>query len=266
MTNVPPPWILLRWEAQYLESVLNGRTRPLVLRCTQLGVNPSPLPRTLVVKALGLPEVTRLGLICELLGNMLARDLGVLTATPALVEIDQATADALNMSLHGRGLKVEPGLAVGTTFLRPLHPVIGTLPDDAATEVPRLYGVDLVMQNPDRRASNPNCALYEEKLLAYDFELAFSFLMAVGNSFEAWEVSKHGLSAQHIFYPRLRKQNPDWNPLLVSLRALTPERLDELIDYLPADWQADVQRVRTHLVSLLGSLDDLERELQESVA
>jgi hypothetical protein len=110
------------------------------------------------VKALGLPEVTRLGLICELLGNMVARELGILTATPALVEIDQATADALNMSLQGRGLTVKPGLAVGTTFLRPLHPVIGTLPDDAAAEVPRLYGVDLVMQNPDRRASNPNCA------------------------------------------------------------------------------------------------------------
>jgi hypothetical protein len=172
------------------------------------------------------------------------------------------------MSLQRQGLKVDPGLAVGTTFLRPLHQVTetGTLPEDAASDVPRLYGVALVMQNPDRRASNPNCALYEEKLLAYDFELAFSFLMAVGNAFEAWEVSKHGLSAQHIFYPRLRKQRPDWSPLLASLRELTAERLDELIGCLPADWQGDVQRIRTHLISLLGCLDDLEQELQESVA
>lgn len=263
---VPAPWILLRWEVQYLEKVLDGRTRPLVLRCTQLGVNPSPVPRTLVVKALGLPEVTRLGLICELLGNILARDLGVLTATPALVEIDEAAAAALNMSLQGKGLKVEPGLAVGSTFLRPLHPVIGTLPDDAAAEVPRLYGFDLAVQNPDRRVNNPNCALFEEKLLAYDFELAFSFLMMVGNAFEAWEVSKHGLCAQHIFYPRLRKKKPSWEPLLASLRELTAERLDDLIGCLPADWQGDVQRVRTHLVSLLGALDEFERELQESVA
>jgi len=266
MEIVPPAWILLRWEVQYLERVLDGRTHPLMLRCTQLGVNPSPVPRTLVVKALGLPEVTRLGLICELLGNMLARDLGVLTATPALVEIDQDTADALNMSLQGKDLKVEPGLAVGSTFLRPLHPVVGTLPDDAATEVPRLYGFDLAIQNPDRRTSNPNCALFEEKLLAYDFELAFSFLMVVGSAFEAWEISKHGLAAQHIFYPRLRKKNPAWRPLLASLRALTPKRLEELIAHLPTDWQGDVQQVRTHLLSLLGALDELERELQESVA
>jgi hypothetical protein len=263
---VPSPWILLRWEVQYLERVLDGRTRPLVLRCNQLGVTPSPQPRTLVVKALGLPEVTRLGLICELLGNMLARDLGVLTATPALVEIDQDTAAALNMSLQGKGLKVEPGLAVGTTFLRPLHPVIGTLPEDAAAEVPRLYGFDLAIQNPDRRASNPNCALFEDKLLAYDFELAFSFLLVVGAAFEAWEVSKHGLYLQHIFYPRLRQKNPEWEPLLASLRALTAERLDELIGLLPPEWQGDVQRVRAHLVSLLRSLDEFEQELQRSVA
>ncbi len=197
---------------------------------------------------------------------MLARDLGVLTATPALVEIDQPAAAALNMSLQGKGLKVEPGLGVGSTFLRPLHPVIGALPDDAAAEVPRLYGFDLAVQNPDRRASNPNCALFEEKLLAYDFELAFSFLMVVGNTFEAWEVSKHGLSTQHIFYPRLCKKRPSWGPLLASLRDLTAERLDELIGCLPADWQGDVQRVRTHLINLLGSLDEFERELQESIA
>ena len=44
------------------------------------------------------------------------------------------------------------------------------------------------------------------------------------------------------------------------------ERLDELIGCLPADWQGDVRRVRTHLISLLRALDELERELQESVA
>jgi hypothetical protein len=90
--------------------------------------------------------------------------------------------------------------------------------------------------------------------------------MVVGTAFEAWEISKHGLAAQHVFYPSLRKKNPGWEPLLASLRALTPKRLEELIAHLPADWQGDVQRVLTHLLGLLGALDEFERELQESVA
>jgi hypothetical protein len=246
---VPTPWILLHWEVQYLEKVLDsGRTRPLVLRCSQLGVNPSPLPRTLIVKALGLPEVTRLGLICELPGNMLARELGVLTATPALVELDADTALALNMSLRAKGLRVDPGLAVGSTYLHPLHqvPPSGKLPDDVVAEMPRLYGFDLAVQNPDRRSGNPNCAILEDKLLAYDFEMAFSFLMLIGNTVGAWEITKHGIFARHLLYPRLRHQEPSWKPLLDSLRELTAERLDQLIGHLPSDC-ARMHNVSVHI-------------------
>jgi hypothetical protein len=220
------------------------------------------------VKALGLPQVTKLGLICELFGNILARDLGVLTATPAIVEVDSDAATALNMSLREKGLKVDPGLAVGSNFLRPLHqvPSSGTLPDDVVIEMPRLYGFDLAVQNPDRRGGNPNCAIFEDKLLAYDFELAFSFLRLIGNIAEAWEIQKHGIFAQHVLYPRLRHKNPNWQPLLDSLRELTAERLDLLIGHLPNDWRTDVQRVRAYMINLLGSIDEFERELQESVA
>jgi hypothetical protein len=35
-----------------------------------------------------------------------------------------------------------------------------------------------MMQNPDRRIDNPNCAQQDGHLLAFDFELTFSFLLA----------------------------------------------------------------------------------------
>lgn len=259
------PWVLLRWEVEYLEHVLEGRTRPLVLRCAQLGATQNPVRRSLVVKAVGLPEVTRTSLIRELLGNMLARELGVHTATPALVEIDAEMANALNVSLSAKGLRLEPGTAVGCTYLRPLLPVAGDLPEPAATEVPRLYGFDLAVQNPDRRVDNPNCALFENQLLAYDFEMAFSFLMLIGSTLEAWEVSRHGIAARHLFLPRLRGKKPNWQPLLDALRALTGERLDALIELLPPTWRGDMTGVRVHLMSLLGALQAFETELQETV-
>jgi hypothetical protein len=228
----------------------------LVVRCSQVGINPSPVPRTLVVKALGLPEVTRLGLVCELFGNMLARELGVTTPTPGLVDIDEDTADALNGSLAPRGLSIQPGLAVGCTYLRPLLPFGGSLSDEITAEIPRLYGFDLAVQNPDRRVTNPNCAIFDNQLLAYD----------VGNALEAWEVSKHGLAVQHLMYPRLRGKSPSWQPLMTALQQLTVERLDQLITHLPVAWHADVARIRSHMLSLLGALPEFQAELQESVA
>lgn len=219
-----------------------------------------------MVKALGLPEVTPLSLICELFGNMLARELGVTTPTPGLVDIDADAADALNVGLASRGLSIQPGLAVGCTYLRPLLPFGGSVPDEITAEIPRLYGFDLAVQNPDRRPSNPNCAIFENQLLAYDFEMAFSFLMLIGNPLEAWQVSKHGLAGKHLLYPRLRRKSPSWQPLITALEQLTVGRLDELITHLPAAWHPDVQRIRIHMLSLLGALPEFHAELQESVA
>jgi hypothetical protein len=96
--------------------------------------------------------------------------------------------------------------------------------------------------------------------------MAFSFLMLIGSALDAWEVSKHGLAAQHLMYPRLRGKSPPWQALIAALRQLTVERLDELITELPAEWYADVERIRRHMLSLLGALPEFQAELQESVA
>jgi hypothetical protein len=119
-----------------------------------MGGNPSPVSRTFVVKALGLPEVTRLGLICELFGNLLAREVGVTTPAPALVDIDADAADALNTSLAPRGLSIQPGLAVGCMYLRPLLPFGGSLPDEVTAEIPRLI-VRMDSISPFRSRSAP---------------------------------------------------------------------------------------------------------------
>jgi hypothetical protein len=55
---------------------------------------------------------------------------------------------------------------------------------------------------------------------------------------------------------------PDLSPSLDPTEA----RIDQLLDHLPSEWSPEVQRVRGHMASLLGSLEEFERELQESVA
>ena len=87
--------MLQTFEARRLEFVLEkGRTRPLVIQCRRKPLAPdegqdndrvSKKPFLMVVKAIGLPEVNEINLFCEVVGNVLAREMGVNTPNPALV-------------------------------------------------------------------------------------------------------------------------------------------------------------------------------------
>jgi hypothetical protein len=80
--------------------------------------------------------------------------------------------------------------ALGTAAERQTM-VIKALGLPEVTEAARIYAYDLITQNPDRRADNPNCGSYNGRLVAYDFEMAFSFLYAIpGTAGEPWEVAR----------------------------------------------------------------------------
>ena len=66
----------------------NGRTSPLVIdcECTQENIRNR---QTLLVKCLGLPEIDTTALYCELLGNLLAREVGIETPKPFIVSISE---------------------------------------------------------------------------------------------------------------------------------------------------------------------------------
>jgi hypothetical protein len=77
--------VLERCEAIRLEEIKSaGRTRPLVIEC-EITTDDSASRELMLVKAFGLPEVDNYGLYCELLGNLLARELGLDTPKPILV-------------------------------------------------------------------------------------------------------------------------------------------------------------------------------------
>src|SRR2546428_6403794 len=81
----------------------------------------------------------------------------------------------------------------------------------------RVYAFDLLVQNPDRRPEKPNCAHRGRRFIVYDFEMAFSFLLVIGQKDEPWEAAKHGLGPKHLFHSPLRASETDWEPFLSDL-------------------------------------------------
>jgi hypothetical protein len=279
------------WEAESLESVMPGRTHPLALRCVRSfqasEVDPDseediawlPQNRTLIVKALGHPEVTRTSLFCELFGNLLARELGVETPAPALVTLSEELVEQLNPGLSTYNIRLVPGLAAGCEYMKsglvsPI-PLVNMSQEElaAATRLYASFGddffitFDLVSQNPDRRREKPNCGLLGGRLIAFDFEMAFSFIYALGKKPAAWRVSRLPMARNHLFHSHLNRhaQMVDWGPFVVDVSRLSRARIDELFDEVPVEWREHERAVRKHLTGVLRNHSKLQIELARSL-
>lgn len=260
-------WIPSRYEGV----MSSGRTRPLVLACSPKSVNSSALTaeeRIMVVKGPGLPEVTECGLFCEAFGNLLACELGINTAEPGLVQWDDSFVVALNPILAGEGIQIQPGIAIGTEYLK--GGLASVVPNafrsaDEIAQASRIYGFDLLTQNPDRRPDKPNCASYKGGFLAFDFELAFSFLLALPSTEQPWEVSKISLP-QHLFYAQLRNAEVNWDAFVTSVSLLNDKHLTNLMQELPENWQPWAKRVLTHLLAVADHPMEFKMELMRSLA
>jgi hypothetical protein len=236
--------------------------------------SPADRPRnqTFVVKALGLPEVDQ-GSICrELLGNILARELGIETPDPAVISISQHFAAAANPVLAQSGLKIAVGMAAGCEYIRgglTSIPMEALLNAEEIEEATRLYAFDLSVQNPDRRREKPNCAFLGSRVIAFDFEAAFSFLFPIlGPKTEAWEVSKHGIAPLHLFQARLKakKATVQWAAATNKLGLIDDIRFKEVSSWVPEFWTQEAQNVLAHLASINAHLSELQLELQASLA
>ena len=247
------------WNAERLDGVLTGgRTSPLIVDCSPTSADSSLLPlsgrKSFVVKAIGLPEVTQRGLFCEAFGNLLARELGLETPRPALIAIDAAFVNANASSLAAYNIQIKPGLGVGCEYFK--GGFAGIIPDafrtaDEMIQAGRVFGFDLLAQNPDRRPDKPNCAYLKGNLMAFDFELAFSFLLLIGQEGQAWEVSKHGIAPKHLFFKKLRGMEMDWKAFTDTVSKLNGAQLAQVMQGLPGQWQPWTAKVQQHLLTFV---------------
>ena len=264
--------MLKSWVARRLERVMSGRTRPLVVFCTPsepTATEPDDdAAQSFLVKATGLPEVTPASLFNEAIGNLLARRVGLEPPEPCLTILTEQFVRAVERQLANYGLHVDAGVAVGTKFIRGLaNFVSGAAPSaEELDQMTLLYAYDMLVQNPDRRLNNPNCGVLDGKLVPFDFEMCFSFVMALGNP-DPCLVSTHGLSAQHCCHGALRsrKGSVSWKPFLDSLQSLTDDDLQRIVSAVPPEWQKSADRVRAHVSAVRGKLDVIELELHRSL-
>lgn len=220
----------------------NGRTRPLLFACEDSGER-----REVVVK-LRSRELTQKAQIAELITAQLADNLGLDVPKAAVVEIPQGFETVVQNTDVVVMIQASVGKNFGTVHLGPAfttwppeRPPHGNQRDQAAA----IFAFDTLIQNPDRRAQNPNLWAKSDRLGVYDHEQAFSFLFLpiLGGAPRPWNASDQAAQFRflesHIFYASLRGSSCDLSSFAEKVSALSENRIQQYVESVPEEWSAE---------------------------
>lgn len=235
--------ILQLTATQFIKPMSTGRNHPVLLGCEDSTGNAFEV----VVKFRG-KEMDVKAQIAELVTAQLADDLGLQVPQAAVVDIPAgfdgivAEKDLAAMVKNSPGLNFgSVNLGAGFTTWPPGRNPVGAQRDQAAD----IFAFDTLVQNPDRRAVNPNLWARSDKLGVFDHEQAFSFLALpiLGGAPKPWQAAKQPKSfqflEQHIFYRSLRGGRLSLGPFEEKLGRLTGKQIQGYVDAVPAAWRKE---------------------------
>ena len=250
----------------------SGKTWPCLLSCLKADGEEVEV----IAKFSVGPERQVGGLIAEAIAAMLAADLDLPVPEPLLVEFDTEFVELIKLrdaDLANRASRSVP-VAFGSSKLPPGFtslPRDKGIPQTLRAQAAEIFAFDALIQNPDRRISNPNLWAKSERIGVYDHEQAFSFLALpiIGGSPGPWAAARHPEAfrflEQHVFYASLRGGRLDLGPFQQKLSSLTEERLRASLAAVPLEWlsKSDFHlRVFSYLMEARQQGEDMVHFLQ----
>ncbi len=226
---------------QFIKPMSTGRNRPLLLGCEDNAANSFEV----VVKFRG-REMDARAQIAELVTAQLADDLGLQVPQAVVVDVPAGFEAIFAEKELAEMVRMSPGLNFGSvnigagfTTWPPGRNPVGMQRDQAAD----VFAFDTLIQNPDRRASNPNLWARSDKIGVYDHEQAFSFLALpiIGGAAKPWEAATLAKTfqflEQHLFYRSLRGGRLNFGPFMENLGKITDGQLQGYFDMVPPAWK-----------------------------
>lgn len=226
----------------FIQPMKSGRNRPLLFGCEDA----SGKQIEVVLKLRG-RELTSQMQMVELVTAQLADDLGIDVPQPAIVDLPDGFEAVVTNEAAAAAIRASAGLNFGSVHLGsgfttwpPERAPHGHQRDQAAA----IFAFDTLIQNPDRRAQNPNLWARSDRLGVYDHEQAFSFLALpiIGGAPKPWNpADQSGTSFRflenHIFYPALRGAVFDLDPFGDRLADVSDDDLDGYVAAVPSEWR-----------------------------
>ena len=227
---------------RFIQPMKVGRTGALLLGCEDSKSN----GHEVVVKLRG-REMSAKSQISELVAALLAHDLGLDVPPPAVVDVPVGFEAIVSDPPSAAAVKASSGLNFGSVHLGTSftgwpneRTPIGPMRDQAVA----IFAFDALVQNVDRRATNPNLWARSDTIGVFDHEQAFAFLYTtiLGDPPWPWCVADQALGfrflEQHVFYPALRGGVVDLGGFEERLGKLTKSRIAGYLKAVPKEWRS----------------------------
>jgi len=251
--NEEPVQVSTLKAVRFCRPMSSGRTKPCLLACADV----SGVECEVVVK-LGGQEMPPTSMVCEIMAALLARDLGLATPEPVVVEVDAGFHACVPSELpewrqrfresHGRNygsLFVGGGTATWPVDRRPTADTMDTAAD--------IMLFDAIIMNPDRRADNPNLLHTKSAIYVYDHEMAFSFLRMIASEDGCpWRAGTLGFLGHHAFSSAFRGKCIDWGRPMGRFLGIPKDRLESYTTAVPSDWDPGGRTARRIVEYLSG--------------
>lgn len=249
---------------QFVRVMTTGRTSPLLCGCEDEDGNHAG---EFVVKLLGGSS----GALLEIVGSRLASHFGILVPEPAAVEVTQEFARVLVDILPGlaRPIEASAGPNFGSRVIKPMSTwLVGrTIPEAMFRDATNVFAFDALIQNPDRRAENPNLFTQADSIYAYDHETSFSFLMALASSAEPWNLEREAYLEKHVFYSRLKAKAIHLGDFANRLRTIGPGTFQRIREEMPPSWIHDhLGEIQAHLLVVQEHAEQFIEQVRRRLA
>jgi hypothetical protein len=241
----------------------SGRTRPLLLGC----VDDTGTETELVVKLRNQPQIAPGGLLAEAVSSLLAQDLGIPVPQPFRVRVEADFARTLPDAELRAVAERSVGLNFGCQVWKPGHSI---WPRDkrpsreSLRSAMEIFAFDGLIQNPDRRAKNPNCVHRGDDLLIFDHESAFSLFLDLLPK-PPWEPGGLAFLNDHIFRAGLRGETLDLKRFQGALETIDEARIMGYLAAVPPDWSGPSitpGRIKAHLLDCITHFKRIHLQLQ----
>lgn len=232
-----------------------GKTQPCLIDC----IDQNNQSHEVIAKFSQNCEQKEFTLIIEAIASFLAADLNLPIPEPKLVNISAEFASTLPSTyirVSSKSFYAFGSSRLPSSYRIFTNPVASFTPEQmqAASEI---FAFDMVIKNPDRRISNPNCLTNGVSFAIFDHDLSLRPKL-LSFDLEPWEPDflETWNYEEHIFYKSLKQKTEFINlePFSDAWKAIDDKRLQAYQNALPFEWLKGNEENTEKILSLVANI------------
>lgn len=242
-----------------------GTTQPMLIRgvCKKTEVKSD-----YVVKYISSPRMSPMSSCSELVAAFVGLEMDLNIAEPAIIDITEDFVETLRGKDGFKNASNSIGLNFGCKYVPGLMEFASRqqLSDSLYEQAEHIFSFDIFISNVDRRIDKPNMLTDGEKILLFDHELAFGFVMDIIKNPTPWIISENDLGwiKNHYFFPILKGNEHSFDEFVDKLEVLNDNFWNKLQQIIPKAWMTDhFDKIKSNLTSLVLHKEEFKEQLNK---